>query len=77
MPNLLIRDLDPDILEKLKRAAAEHGRSLQAEIHEILRQASMRNMAETRRISDYWLKYFAGRTFSDSTQLIREDRDSR
>lgn len=37
MAKLLIRNLDDDVLKQLKAAAKAHGRSLQAEIHEVLR----------------------------------------
>ncbi len=56
MPNVLIRDLDDDVLEQLKAAAKANGRSLQAEIHDALRRANRRNLAETRRLSSKWLK---------------------
>ena len=77
MPNLLIRDLDQDVLTELKAAAKTHGRSLQAEIHAILQQSRTRSLAETRRVSARWLKRLQGTQRSDSTDLIREDRDSR
>lgn len=77
MPNVLVRDLDDDVLKQLKAAAKAHGRSLQAEIHDVLRRASTRNLAETRRLSAKWLKRLGGRTHSDSAGLIREDRDAR
>lgn len=37
--NLLVRDLDPKVVSALKRRAAKHGRSAEAEHREILRQA--------------------------------------
>jgi plasmid stability protein len=77
MPNLLIRNLDDDVLEALKAAAKAHGRSLQAEIHDILHRASARRLAETRRLSARWLKHLRYSAQSDSTELIREDRDAR
>jgi len=77
MPNVLVRDLDEEVLKRLKSAAKAHGRSLQAEIHDVLAAASTRSLAETRRISARWLKRLHGRPHSDSTALIREDRDSR
>lgn len=77
MPNLLIRDLDDDVLQELKAAAKAHGRSLQAEIHEVLRRANTRNLAETRRLSAKWLKRLRRRGHSDSAALIREDRGAR
>ena len=77
MANVLVRDLDDDVLKQLKAAAAAHGRSLQAEIHEVLRTASARSLAETRRLSTRWLKRLARTRHSDSAKLIREDRDAR
>jgi plasmid stability protein len=77
MPNLLVRNLDDDVLRELKAAAKAHGRSLQAEIHEVLRSASVRRRAETRRLSDRWHKRLRGTKQSDSTALIRQNRDRR
>ena len=77
MANLLLRDLDAGTLRQLKAAAKAHGRSLQAEIHDVLRNASIRNLAETRRLSTKWLKRLVGTARADSTTLIREDRDAR
>ena len=77
MANLLVRNLDEDVLKELKAAAKAHGRSLQAEIHEVLRNASARRRAQTRRLSARWLKRLRGSTQSDSAALIREDRDTR
>ena len=77
MPNVLIRDLDAEVLEQLKVAAKANGRSLQAEIHDVLRRANTRNLAETRRLSTKWLKRLSRSEHSDSASLIREDRDAR
>jgi plasmid stability protein len=77
MANLLVRNLDEDVLKALKAAAKAHGRSLQAEIHEVLRNASARRLAETRRLSSRWLERLRGSMQSDSAALIREDRDAR
>ena len=77
MANLLVRNLDDDVLKELKAAAKAHGRSLQAEIHEVLRNASARRRAQTRGLSARWLKRLRGSTQSDSAALIREDRDTR
>ena len=76
MANLLIRNLDDDVLKQLKAAAKSHRRSFQAEIHDVLRNASARRLAETRRLSSYWLKRFRDSAGTDSTTLI-EDRDLR
>jgi plasmid stability protein len=77
MANVLVRDLDDDVLKQLKAAAKAHGRSLQAEIHDVLQRASTRNLAETRRLSAQWLKRLRISSQSDSAVTIREDRDAR
>ena len=77
MPDVLVRDLDDDVLTQLKAAAKAKGRSLQAEIHDVLRRANTRNLAETRRLSAKWRKHLSGSTHSDSAALVREDRDAR
>ena len=77
MANVLIRDLDDDLLKQLKASANAHGRSLQAEIHEVLQRAGARNLAETRRLSERWLKRLRDSSKSDSAVLIRGDREGR
>ena len=77
MANLLVRNLDDDVLKNLTAAAQAHGRSLQAEVHEVLRNASAKRLAETRRLSARWLRRLRASTQSDSAALIREDRDTR
>lgn len=39
MASLLVRKLEPELVERLKRRAAEHGRSVEAEHRELLRTA--------------------------------------
>ena len=77
MANVLVRDLDDEVLKQLKAAAKAHGRSLQAEIHDVLERASTRSLAETRRLSAQWLKRLRHSTQADSVAPIREDRDTR
>jgi plasmid stability protein len=77
MPDVLVRDLDDHVLKQLKAAAKANGRSLQAEIHEVLRRAGTCNLAETRRLSARWLKRLSRPGHSDSAALIRDDRDAR
>lgn len=78
MSDLLIRNLDPEVAADLKRAASENGRSVQAEVQGIL-ELEMRR----RRLNDgFWERAaelrsrFEGPVQSDSTDLIREDRDT-
>ena len=39
MPSLLVRNIDDDIVARLKARAAAHGRSVEAEHRDILRKA--------------------------------------
>jgi plasmid stability protein len=39
MAQLIVRDLEPDVTEKLRRRAAEHGCSMEEEVRAILREA--------------------------------------
>ena len=39
MAQLIVRDLDPELIHRLKLRAVQHGRSMEAEHREILRQA--------------------------------------
>ncbi len=78
MPNILIRDLQKSTIKALKSRAAENGRSLQSEVKDILeRSAHELSLADLRRRADEISKRFQGRTFVDSVDLIREDRDRR
>lgn len=73
--NILVRNVDPAVLRVLKERAKRNGRSLQSEVKASLERAARRNMDESRRVALSWQQQFAGRTFEDSTPLIREDRD--
>jgi plasmid stability protein len=75
MPSILIRDLDADILEKLKKSAQRHGRSLQSEAKGILVEAAERSEHDIRRISEKWILRLSGRKHSDSSDLLRQDRE--
>lgn len=77
MADVLVRDLDDHVLKRLKAAARAHGRSLQAEIHDVLHRASSRNLAETRRLSERWLKRLRKSPQLNSAAMIRDDRDKR
>ena len=77
MSNLLLRNLDENLVKRLKAGAKAHRRSLQVEIQEILRVASTRNMARTRRLSTRWLNRLERTQQSDSAAIIRADRARR
>jgi plasmid stability protein len=76
--NLHVRNLDDDLVAKLKRRAARHGRSTEAEHREILRQALANEMepsfealaAELRRLT-------RARKHTPSEILLRQGRKER
>jgi antitoxin FitA len=78
MGSILVRDLDQNTIDRLKERARLNGRSLQQEVKGLVeRAAETLTMLEARRVSEQWRHQLGGRRFSDSAQLIREDRDSR
>lgn len=74
MPNILLRDLEPQTLDRLKARAKRHGRSLQSELKILVERAAGTGGHEISVLLDRWQKRFAGRKFSSSAGLIREDR---
>jgi len=76
--NLHVRNLDDELIAKLKRRAARHGRSTEAEHREILRhvlstevEASFDSLAAELR------KLTRGRKQTPSEVLLREGREER
>lgn len=76
--NLHVRNLDDDLIVRLKRRAARHGRSAEAEHREILRQALSADLepsfdelaAKLRKMSE-------GRKHTPAEHLMREGRNER
>ncbi len=76
MAQVLVRQLDDRIVDRLKKRAKEHGRSLQSEVKAILEDAVPDYERAWKRIDSLRLRLKrSGRKFSDSAALIREDRD--
>jgi plasmid stability protein len=75
MSQVLVRDIEPMVLEKLKTRARQNGRSLEAELRLILQQAAGEPAASLLPEVERIRALFGGRTFSDSAELLREDRD--
>ena len=74
MPEVLVRDLKADVVARLKERARRHGRSLQTELKEILIHASRQDPLQARTIANRIRRRLAGRTHSDSVELLAEDR---
>jgi plasmid stability protein len=78
MANISVRNLDDELLARLKRRAVRHGHSAEAEVRDILRQALSGEAdigfddlaAELRALT-------AGRAHTPAEQLQREGRDER
>lgn len=75
--NVLVRNIDEETLEKLKKKAAANNRSLQEELKELLEMHAGPDIEEVRKMVRENLKKYRkeGRKFSDSTKDIREDRE--
>src|SRR5438552_9167108 len=76
--SLSVRNLDDDLILRLKRRAARHGRSAEAEHREILRQA-LSGEAEPSfdELAAEFRKLTRGRRHTPSEVLLREGRDER
>ena len=74
MAQVLIRDLDPKLVDRLKDRAREHGRSLEAELRSILETAAEMDLGEARALAARIRRRLSGRAYSDSAALISEDR---
>ncbi len=77
MVQLLIRGLEPEIVERLKCRAKRNHRSLEAEARFILSVAEPDQAAYERavRFADEMRLLTAAKVGPDSAGLIREDRD--
>ena len=75
MAQIIVRNLDDVVVDRLKTRARDNDRSLEAEVRHILEQSAKMDMAQARLIVMERRKKLQGRKFSDSVELIREDRD--
>lgn len=76
MAQVLVRQLNDKVVDRLKKRAKEHGRSLQSEVKTILEEAVPDYEGAWKRIDSFRLRLKrSGRTFTESADLIREDRD--
>jgi plasmid stability protein len=77
--SLHVRKLDDDLIARLKRRAARHGRSAEAEHREILRQAlaGEEEEASFEKLAAELRKLTRGRKQTPSEVLLREGRDER
>jgi len=78
MASLSVRNLDDDLLARLKRRAARHGHSAEAEVREILRR-TLSGEAETdfEVLAAELRALTSGRQHTQAEDLLREGRDER
>jgi plasmid stability protein len=77
MPQLLVRDVPRDVIDALKRQAASHGRSAEAEHRVILETALKVGREAFREQAARLREETRGLIVGESADLIRQDRDSR
>jgi plasmid stability protein len=76
--NLSIRNVDDDLIARLKRRAARHGQSAEAEIRQILRQSlEAEPEADFDRLAAELRQLTLGRQHTPAEVLLREGRDER
>ena len=79
MSQILVRNLDKELVDTLKKRAANNNRSLQVEVKSILEESSRMDQAMAaagRRFKGLRNK-FKDRGLEDSTSAIREERAAR
>ena len=73
---VLVRELEPQVVARLKARAERHGRSLEAELREILKRAAdVGDLSEARSLAASLRRRLAGRVHTDSALLMAEDRE--
>lgn len=77
MAQVIIRNLDDEVVKVLKVKAELYGRPLEQELRKILTEAAQLTPHERLQLADRIRGMTPQRFSSDSTDLIREDRDNR
>jgi hypothetical protein len=80
MAEILVRNLDPEVVNELKQRARGQGRSLQTEVKEILVRAAKEpelDAESARRLCLELRRKLKGRRFPDPVELIRSGRERR
>ena len=75
MADVLIRGVPAAVVSRLKKRAASKGRSLQAELKELLVDAARGDLGKVREIARQLRLRSSLRSQTDSVDLVREDRD--
>lgn len=76
MAQVIVRHLDNDVVDALKQRAKRHKRSLEQELRDILMSAAKPTRSEALELADA-VRARSLPQHTDSTELLREDRDHR
>jgi plasmid stability protein len=74
MAQLLVRNLDEEMIKRLKMLAKRHNRSLQGQVKLILEEGAMLSGGQVMELVEKWQRRLGGKRLRDSAALIREDR---
>lgn len=75
MAQIVIRNIDDGAIRRLKARARRNGVSLERELRTILAEIARLDRAGFRERAAAFRRMLGGRRHSDSTALIREDRN--
>ena len=77
MAHLVLHDVDPEVMEELRRRADLRGREIEVEANAVLEDAlgfsRARALAQARRIREG----LSGRPLASSAELLREEKERR
>lgn len=77
MAHLILHDVDPEVIEELRRRADLRGREIELEAKAVLENAlgfsRVRALAQARRIREG----LAGRSLASSAELLRAEKERR
>lgn len=75
MAQIIVRNLESDVVDKLKLRAKIHGRSLESEARQILAQSAGLDPNQAKKVAMQWHKKLSAHKFPDTTKLLRQDRN--
>ncbi len=70
MPNILIRDLSPETVKRLKSRAHRNGRSMQSELKSIIERAAQTESLDAAILSAQVRRMLGDREHTDSSELM-------
>lgn len=77
MAQVLVRNLEPTVVDRLKERAQRHHRSLEGEVRTILEDSVTFDLERFRRNARSLRERLADRSFPDLAELIAADRAAR